>query len=390
MRKNRLFGLVLLLLLVLGSLAACQQTNSGPVEQASDYLTMLSGDSLDGFAKALQPGQVELPRDLGAHDDYQIEWWYYTGNLQTANGREFGYQLTFFRQALTPPTAVVANDSAWRSNQLYMAHFTVSDIANEQFYEYERFSRGAAGLAGAESTPYRVWLEDWSAVEMDGPLEHGLAPVQLTAVAPETSLHLTLSQTMPPILQGDGGLSAKSDEPGNASYYYSLVQQASHGRLRIGQETFEVTGISWKDHEYSSSLLMRGAEGWDWFSIQLDDGTAVMLAQIRSQDGRESLYRFGSYIQADGQTRPLTADDIQIEVTAHWQSPSTGIEYPAGWRLSVASQGLTLTAVPLMPNQELTGSTIYWEGAVAYSGSKGQVPVDGRGYIELTGYNSNP
>ena len=358
--------------------------------------------SAEGFARATEPGAVEFPRDLGPHDDYQTEWWYYTGNLDAADGRRFGFQFTIFRRALSPEeessadladsadfpessesaqSAQSADDSSsWRSNQVYLAHFTISDIDGGQFYPAERFSRGAAGLAGASAEPYRVWLEDWSVEE--------IAPgqVRLRAQTADAALDLVLTETLPPILHGDGGLSQKGPEPGNASYYYSLVQQQAAGTVRAGAETFDVTGLAWKDHEWSTSALSEGAIGWDWISLQLDNGGALMLFEIRREDGSREALSAGSYITPDGEVQHLALGDWTLEVTDTWTSPTSGGEYPAGWRISVPSVGLELTGRPQMANQELNVSTVYWEGAVEFSGTLNSAPVSAEGYIEMTGY----
>ena len=332
-----------------------------------------------GFARATEPNNIQFPRDLGPHDEYQTEWWYYTGNLADENGRQFGYQFTIFRRALTLDTVEDAA-SDWRSNQVYLAHFTVSDVANEVFYPHERFSRGAAGLAGAQAAPYRVWLEDWSVEEMPS------GEVRLLVDAGDVALDLILTQTLPPILHGDGGLSAKGPEPGNASYYYSQVRQETRGTVRIGEETIDVTGLSWKDHEYSTSALSEGAIGWDWFSMQFDNGSSLMFFQIRREDGTLEPYSSGSFIAADGTVTHLTREDWSLAVLDEWTSPTSGATYPAGWRIEIESLDLLLEGRPLMPNQELSVSTVYWEGASEFSGTLAGQPVSALGYVEMTGY----
>jgi predicted secreted hydrolase len=343
--------------------------------------------SPEGFSHATEPNSIVFPDDLGAHPDYQTEWWYYTGNLQTADGRPFGYQFTIFRRALTPDElesgslpAGAATASDWRSNQVYLAHFTISDPAGDGFYPAERFSRGAAGLAGATAEPYHVWLEDWS-IEAIAP-----GQVRLRATTDQTALDLVLTETLAPVLHGDGGLSPKGPEPGNASYYYSIVRQQATGTVRVGAETFDVTGLSWKDHEWSTSALPPGAIGWDWLSLQLDDGSSLMLFEIRRDDGTLEATSAGSYITPDGEVIHLSLGDWTLEVTDTWTSPTSGGEYPAGWRITVPSLELELEGRPLMANQELNVSTVYWEGAVAFTGTLAGEPVSAQGYIEMTGY----
>ena len=313
--------LPLLLILALALIAALFAWRALPrTEAAPSLIGLLASDDTDGYARATRSDAVQFPRDLGPHDDYQTEWWYYTGNLQTADGRPFGFQLTFFRSALTPPAAAPAADgSPWRTNQVYLAHFTISDIVNNAFYPAERFSRGAAGLAGAAAAPYHVWLQDWTAQEV------AAGQVRLFARADAVALDLTLTQTLPPVLHGDGGLSQKGPQPGNASYYYSIVQQQVQGQVRIGEQAYAVTGLAWTDHEYSTSALNPGAVGWDWFSIQLDDGAALMFFQIRRQDGSLEPYSSGSFIAADGAVTPLRLGEWTLTTGRTWTSPTSGV-----------------------------------------------------------------
>jgi predicted secreted hydrolase len=278
--------------------------------------------------------------------------------------------------------AAMAAESAseWRTNQVYLAHFTISDLQGQAFYPGERFSRGAVGLAGAQAEPYRVWLEDWFAQEQpDG-------RVRLFARSDEVALDLLLTETLPPILHGDGGLSPKGPEPGNASYYYSIIQQRAEGTVSVQGIDYAVTGRAWKDHEYSTSALSPGAVGWDWFSIQLDDGGGLMFFQIRQDDGRLDPASSGTVIFPDGSTRKLAVGDWQLEVLDRWTSPHSGADYPAGWRITIPDLDLELTGRPLLADQELNVSTTYWEGATAFEGQRDGMPITGQGYVELTGY----
>ncbi len=357
--------------------------------------------SSDSYARATQPGQIRFPRDLGSHPEFQTEWWYYTGNLETETGRPFGYQLTFFRSTVTPQTVMPqtgtqtqgskpskAATSAWRSNQLYSAHFTLSDIEANRFYPYERYSRSGAALAGASSQPYEVWLEDWSVTEVEPEASGGaLGQVRLRAKSEETAIDLFISQSLPPVLQGDRGLSQKGTEPGNASYYYSLVQQPTTGSVSIGAHNYAVSGTSWKDHEYSTSALSQGTVGWDWFSLQFNNGTALMLYGLRHEDGRFEPTSAGTFIRADGSTETLALGDFEIGVQKTWKSPQSKAIYPAAWAIAIPKLDLQLQGQALMENQELTtASATYWEGAVTFDGSMGQAAVSGNGYAELTGY----
>ena len=363
---------------------------SQPVWASSTQLVWLDFPAVDSahFRKAMAPPAWDFPEDFGPHNDYQTEWWYYTGNLETESGRPFGFQLTFFRQALTSNPEITA--SHLRSNQIYSAHFTVSDIrgscgvapcADRHFYAFERFSRGNINLAGAESTPYHVWLQDWSATE----LEPG--KVRLQAKTSNVALDLVVSQTLPPILQGDHGLSIKGYEPGNASYYYSLVQQPTTGTLTLNEKSYTVNGITWKDHEYSTTALTPGTVGWDWFSIQFDNGTALMLYLLRREDGTLESTSAGTFIATNGTTQPLSAKDWMVNVLDTWKSTKSKATYPSKWRIEIPKLNLTVQGKSMLADQELNTSTVtYWEGAVAFEGSLKQEPLRGKGYVELTGY----
>lgn len=349
---------------------------------SSSLIAQLSAPNTAGFAQALVPGAIQFPRDLGPHPDYQTEWWYYTGHLQTAEGRLFGYQLTFFRSALLPQTLFDPGQggSAWRTNQVYLAHFALSDIQAGEFYAEEQFSRGAAALAGAQAQPYQVWLNHWRAEQV------GPGQVRLYAQGEQMELDVRLTETRPPVLHGDQGLSVKGGEPGNASYYYSLIGLETVGTVTVNGQPFAITGLSWKDHEYSTSALSPGAVGWDWYSLQFDNGYALMFFQIRREDGRLEPYSSGSWIDPQGNITHLTLADWQMTPVQFWRSPVSRGEYPIGWRIRIPTIGLELDGGALMPNQELTVSTTYWEGVSAFTGTLNGEPVTARGYVEMTGY----
>lgn len=338
-----------------------------------------SGSSMEGFARAIGPYDWQFPQDFGAHPDFQTEWWYYTGNLATEDGRRFGFQFTIFRRAITPQQS--DSDSAWRTNQMYLAHFTVSDIADERFLHAQRLSRGGAGLAGATVDPrYRVWLEDWEIIAQND--EATL--VRIHAEAEDFAIDLTLEQVKPPALHGDGGLSPKSDEPGNASYYYTLSRLLTEGTITIGEQQYAVSGNTWKDHEFSTSALGANAQGWDWFGLIFDNNTELMVGQIRLVDAGVEPAFGGLYIHEDGSTEYLSSEQISITPTDTWVSPHTDAEYPSGWDIVIQTeQGeIAFHAEPLMRDQELADTDpSYWEGAVRITGD-----VTGYGYAELTGY----
>jgi predicted secreted hydrolase len=373
-----LLGLVIIGVVVFG-FSLLEVSGTGDVT-ASAVIGNVAMDT-SGYARALEPYDWQFPADYAAHPDFQTEWWYYTGNLTADSGRRFGYQFTIFRRAISPQTFETASE--WRSDQIYLVHFTVSDIEGEQFYHEERYSRGGADLAGATADPrYRVWLEDWQILAQND----DATQTTITADAGDFAINLQLEQVKPPALQGDNGLSPKSAEPGNASYYYSLSRLVTEGEIRIGDEIFAVEGNTWKDHEFSTSALGGDAQGWDWFGLIFDDNREVMIGQIRLVGGDREPAFGGLLIETDGSTRYLNAGDFSIQSTDSWTSPHTGAVYPSGWEVSINgtdnSAPINFTLTPLMRDQELnSGDIAYWEGAVEVAGD-----VSGYGYAELTGY----
>jgi predicted secreted hydrolase len=358
---------------------------------------------LTSFERAAAPVPFEFPTDHGAHPDFQTEWWYYTGNLTSADGRRFGYQLTFFRRALLPASQTPVRESQWASGQVYMAHFAVSDINDERFQAFERLSRGAAGLAGAQpgpelsdrTQPFRVWLEGWQVMQAPPASEEcPHADIQpcayiLSAAEGNVSLALNLIDARGPALQGDRGYSRKGHDAGQASYYYSLTRLETSGTVTVNGEPFEVTGWSWMDHEWSTSALAAEQIGWDWFSIQLENGVDLMVFQIRRADGSVDPFSSGLLIYPDGQTQPLDREAFSIEVTDQWQSPHSQAVYPAGWIVRIPQANLSLEITPHMADQELNLSYAYWEGAVGVQAQIDGVSVVGNGYVELTGYSDS-
>lgn len=369
-------------LVIIMSLSACSSAGQTRLVSAN-VVASLSGPADEAFSRAYEPMTFSFPRDHGAHPAYRTEWWYYTGNLTDSAGNQYGYQLTFFRSALTPD--LPERTSALATNQIYMAHFAVTNGAANDHQSFERFSRGAGGLAGATGEPaYAVWLEDWS-VRTTGP---GVTRLQASVPGDggTVALDLTLRETHPPVFHGDQGLSQKGPEAGNASYYYSLVQIETTGTVTSQGETVDVTGRSWMDHEFGTSALSANAVGWDWFSIQLDSGAVLMLAQVRTNDGGVIPQFTGTYVAADGAQEAITADDLKLTTLAQWRSPRTGTSYPSGWQVAIPRLQLALTVEPLIQDQEMEVSFVYWEGAATVEGTIADQPMQGVGYVELTGY----
>jgi predicted secreted hydrolase len=386
MTRN-VWGLALLGLVIAGlAIFYAAQARPAVITGQLSAVAAASGNDDPRWKHVTAPRPFEFPADHGPHGAYQTEWWYYTGNLAAEDGHQFGFQLTFFRRGIDPQPTPRA--SHWATRNIYLAHFTVSDLSGKKFYAAEHFSRDGADLAGAQGDPYKVWLGAW---QTTGSGPQGMT-MQLQAATDEIAIDLRLQSTKQPTLQGDRGYSIKGQGVGNASYYYSLTRMATTGAVTVGGRSFKITsGLSWMDHEWGTSKLEKGAVGWDWFALQFNDGREITWAQLRRADGSPSDASFGTITAADGTTARLGPHDLSLDVTAYWSSPRSSARYPAGWRIQIPKVGLTLQVTPRLADQELPVSIVYWEGAVEIEGqatgaSATMTPPAGHGYVELTGY----
>ena len=339
------------------------------------------GADLDRWRKAEPGWNYEWPRDHAAHRDFKTEWWYFTGNLRAADGRRFGYQVTFFRQGIRAPGERAAAKSRFVVDDLKFGHFTVTDVTAGAFHFSQQILRGAFGEAGFDDASRLAWLGDWSLSKGDD------GTMKLRASEGGRVLELNLENTKPWAVHGEDGVSIKAAEPGHASHYYSATRMRSRGTLQIDGRTIPVEGESWFDHEWATNQLAPGQSGWDWFSVQFDDGTELMIYQLRKKDGTVDGASSGSFIDADGRVRHLRLDELQLKPTRFWQSPKTGGKYPVGWQLAVPSLGIAVEVTTPVDSQELALSPIaYWEGMIDVRGKRAGRPVSGHGYLELTGY----
>ena len=338
------------------------------------------------FQQAVSGYRFQFPHDHGSHDAFRTEWWYYTGHLTTEDEREFGYELTFFRQATDDP-GITNNPSRWAIRHLYLAHAALSEHTGQRFRYAEKISRAGIGKAGSETDRLHVWIDRWSAEAISASDQQAH---HLRAPAGDFSFDLFLDPAKAPVVHGEGGISRKGTEPGQASHYYSVTRLRTTGTLTIDGHTQSVHGLSWMDHEFGSGHLGKDQVGWDWFSVQLDDRSELMFYLLRRADGTADPVSSGTWVLPDGTSHTLSLPDMHINVLDHWTSPVSGTRYPSGWRLSIPSRHLSLLLVPKMRNQELiterSTQVTYWEGAVKVAGQVGGKPVTGRGYVELTGY----
>ncbi len=341
---------------------------------------------LAAFLIALAPYTYHFPRDHFAHNAYRTEWWYFTGHLRASNGHRFGYELTFFRIGLEPRAPKWrANQSKWYAYQLYPAHFAITDETDRTFVYSETLARDALRQGFASDSSLYVDANGWTltGTGAERPVMH------LHAARGGEALELNVSSTKPPAVHGIGGISRKGPCRSCASHYYSFTRLATNGVLERGGVRYTVDGISWMDHEYGSDELQHNQSGWDWYSIQLNDGREVMLYRLRQTDGRTTPQSSGSLIARNGATSYLPLSAFSIAPTATWTSPHTGARYPSAWRIHVTGIVHGLELVPTISDQELvdaTGTT-YWEGAVDVRDARTHAPL-GVGYVELTGYAS--
>jgi len=386
--ENRIFGLLGAIALTLaGGVVFLLGERGGGGEGARASLSAvgaLAGGEVEGFARAEEPRPFVFPEDHGPHPDYRTEWWYLTGNLASPEGDPFGFQLTFFRNSLTPEP--VGRDSPWDTRELWMGHFALTDVTGRRHVADERFARGAAGMAGGTVAPFRVWLGDWElSAEPDAPSDSAY-PMRLRAAQGGVKLDLRLLPLKPVVLQGDRGLSQKGPERGNASYYLSWTRIGASGTLEWDGRVWPVEGTAWMDREWSTSALSEAQVGWDWFALQLDDGRDLMFFELRREDGTRDPLNHGILVGPNGEETPLSAEDVELDVLGQWSSPLDGTVYPSGWRLRIPSAGLDLQVQPRLEAQEMDLSFRYWEGAVTVQGTSEGVPLGGVGYVELTGY----
>ncbi|HEY7378776.1 MAG TPA: lipocalin-like domain-containing protein [Steroidobacteraceae bacterium] len=376
---------------------ATDRNSNPPTPSTTRFETALGARTANPYARADAPRAFVFPTDHAAHPQFRHEWWYFTGHLDGPQGERFGFEVTFFRLALQPPSQPLAGESHWRTSQLYAAHFAVTDPERRVFHSTERFARDALELAGASGSPLRVWLDDWSLTlpqRSSNTLRQGPSdalpgdtsePWRLQAHDGPYRLALELRPQGPPVLNGDAGLSRKSSSTSAASYYYSIPRLAVTGVLARDEASMPVTGTAWLDREWGSDGLAPDEAGWDWFALQLEDGSTLMFYALRHQDGTRDAASAGTFVEASGEQQALRHDAVKISTQREWRSPRGG-RYPIDWHFEVATLGLDLRLRPILDEQELHTRPRYWEGAVDITGSRYGKPLQGRGYVELTGY----
>ena len=339
---------------------------------------------------ALPGYRYEFPRDHFDHPGYQTEWWYYTGNLKADDGREFGFELTFFRQGLTRRSAGENPKSPWDADKLYLAHLALSDLSGRNFYHTERLNRVGPGLAGADLASRRIWNGNWE-VHFEEPKPGQQPGQQLQAICDDFSLRLAMRSQKPPVIHGVDGVSQKAPGRGQASHYISYTRLEASGTLEVDGHTFTVSGTAWMDHEFFTHQLAPDQAGWDWISVQLANNEELMLYRLRRRDGSVDPFSAGTFVDSRGNPHHLSASDFSFAPGSAWESTVTGARYPMRWSILILSLRLELDVLTPLDAQEMVSShpgwPTYWEGAVTIRGIEHAQPVDGVGYLEMTGYD---
>ena len=345
---------------------------------------LLAASGSAQYQQALPGYHYEFPRDHFSHPDYRTEWWYYTGNLKSADGQRFGFELTFFRQAVTREPS----RSPWRIDDLYMAHLALSEINGRRFYHDERLNRAGPGIAGIDEHTGIVWNGNWQ-------VQLGPSSQALHALTNQFAIQLDLASAKPPVIHGRDGVSRKAAGTGHASHYISFTRLIASGNITLDGKTIPVQGTAWMDHEFFSDAMDLSESGWDWLSLQLDDRTEIMLYRLRHQDGTIDPYSSGSYIDANGHCEFLSSSDFTMTPAGQtpgqtWVSPGTKATYPIRWRVTIPKLDFDAEISTPLPDQEIPSrfGPSYWEGAIDVNATPGAPGLHGVGYLEMTGYTA--
>ena len=356
-------------------------------EQTTSNFLESVAETFVGKAETLRDGTelkpVNLPRDLAAHHNSQTEWWYYTGHGETDGGKEFGFELVFFKRRTDLDKFSLVPLRLF-GNPIYFAHFAVTNYEDKSFrYAHRKSANGFFDFpASASEQHFHLRLGDWSAREADG------AHVLRATTNSNLTFEATLRPTKKVVLNGEKGDGVSFKDEGQASRYFSYTRMQMEGDIVLQTgETEHFKGSAWMDREFGTWTPTERQKGWDWFSIQFDNNCELMCYQLRSGTGGVSEFSSGVFVDEQGNPTYLSHEDFKIEPTNYWKSPRTKAVYPSGWKLKVPKVDLDLTVAPVIEDQELDtrGSTmiIYWEGACRVEGNHS----NGKAYVELVGYD---
>ena len=327
---------------------------------------------------------VKLPRDLAAHDNAQTEWWYYTGHAKTDAGRRFGFELVFFKRRTDLDNFSVV-PLRLIGNPFYFAHFAITDHERSQFrYSHRKSANGALDYpAFASDRHYYLGIGDWTVREAQD------SHVVRAAIDTDIVFEATLSPAKTAVFNGRGGVSYKDD--GQASRYFSYTRMNMEGDLLRNGKIEHFSGNAWMDREFGTWTPTDNQKGWDWFSVQFDNGCELMCYRLRNGNGETSPYSSGTFVDIEGNATALRSEDFTIEQTAEWESPHSHAVYPSGWNITVSGLSLEMTVTPVMKDQELdtlgTTMIVYWEGSCDVQARIDGDEVIGQAYVELVGYD---
>jgi predicted secreted hydrolase len=338
-------------------------------------------------ADAQQPYKIQFPRDLFDHPNYQTEWWYYTGNLYSKQGKPYGFELTFFHTY--QPTGAPAGQP--QVIPIIFADLAVSDLSGQQFFFHKALAPQTSPLASITEKPWTIQLGSWTLTAADSAWSN----FRLHAFQDNFGVDLSLIPEGSPVLHGDKGLFEldTSDGEGVEYYeYYSIPRLRAKGSIEVNGETIPVDGTAWNDHEFFTLGAGQQFPPWDWFSIQLNDGSSLMLYGLRLPNGQFNPNSPGTFVDADGRVTHLKGGDFTLVPGETWHSVASNADYPIAWTIHIPRLAIELRMSTPLVNQEMAatptgGSPAYWEGASRFRGTRRGIPVEGKGYLEMLGYN---
>ncbi len=382
MKRKKILYLFLLLIIIIVSVYFFWDNNNNQESEFSISVSdAMSGNELDSYKKADKVIDFHFPEDYGPHEDFKLEWWYFTGNLKSSDNREFSYQFTIFRNALNNENLNI--NSNFSTNQLYFAHLGLSDINEEKHYCFEKFARGIKGLVTTNINPLEISIENWG-IFADFPDSNYLLPIfKIKAETDSIKFDLSLKPEKKMVLHGDRGLSLKSNS-GTASYYYSFTRINTEGKIEINKKEYSVKGYSWMDREWSTSALTKNQKGWDWFSIAFNDSTELMYFRLRDENSNTDFAK-GTFVFENGNSEMIKSNEIKFDFK-NFEKLKSGKTYPQKWRIQIPKYSTDITVETRIKEQEMKLSVNYYEGSIKVSGRNRNKKVAGLGFVELTGY----
>lgn len=356
------------------------------IESVFDRVTDILVGTADSLRDGTEQSPVSLPGDICAHHSAQTEWWYYTGHFETQSGRRFGFEWVFFKRR-TDLDRFGYVPLRLLGNPIFFAHFALTDYDRKIFrYSHRKSSNGWFDLpAAASEDHYYLRLGDWTARE-----SHESQLIRATLNG-GVSFEIILTPEKPPVLNGADGNGVSLKDEGEASRYFSFTRMRLEGELSMEGISERIVGSAWMDREFGTWIATEKQKGWDWFSIQLDNGCDLMCYQLRDGSNAVSEFSSGTFVEPDGTSTYLNHRDFDIVPTGYWKSPRSGATYPSGWKLSIPRFDLEVTVIPVMQDQELdtrgTTMIVYWEGACLVNAARGSESLSGQAYVELVGYD---